>query len=242
MTVNIHAHILSYNEEQMIRHTLNYYSEICSRIWLYDNGSTDNTVEIAKTYKKVIIVNFNTGDKFNDQAHREIKNTCWKESAADFVIVCDADEILYSKYLNLTLMHLKQYGYTTPSIQGYNMYSETFPENYSALITDQVKTGMIAKNFNKQIIFDPKQLKEINYSDGAHNFYPIGKVKRNTEPLMLLHYKYLGRERVMKKHETYSSRMSDYNKQLKAGVEYGYGSDFVNKVFDELKNGSSDVI
>ncbi len=44
--MNIHAHILTWNEEKILPFTLDYYSNICSQIFIYDNMSTDSSDEI----------------------------------------------------------------------------------------------------------------------------------------------------------------------------------------------------
>jgi len=180
-----------------------------------------------------------TGGKFNDRAHLEIKNNCWKGSTADFVITCDCDEFLYTENLVDKLMLLKSQGVTLPTVAGYNMYCEYFPGDYTIPIMQQVKTGVRALHFDKQIIFSPR-LKEINFSPGAHACAPQGKlIRNNSVELKLLHYKYLGYDGVRNRHEHYNLRMSDYNKKNGYGAEYGKAPD---ENFTLIKQSAQPVI
>jgi len=238
--MNIVAYIITYNEEKMIRHTLNHYTSFCSRVHIFDNRSTDRTRAIASEYPNVTIHDFDTGGKFNDRHHLEIKNSCWKDSTADYVITCDCDEFLYAENILDQLSTLKKQGVTLPTIAGYNMYCEYFPADYSKPIFSQVTTGVRALHFDKQIIFSPR-LKEINFSPGAHHCHPVGKlIRNNTRPFKLLHYKYLSYDGVRYKHEHYALRMSDYNKKNNFGAEYSNGS--LDGNFEMIKKASQPVI
>ncbi|WP_175404477.1 glycosyltransferase family 2 protein [Endozoicomonas atrinae] len=61
--MKIHAYLICFNEEKIIKSVLDYYSSICSKIFLFDNGSTDDSVKIACQYDNVRVINFDTGGK-----------------------------------------------------------------------------------------------------------------------------------------------------------------------------------
>ena len=50
--MKIHAHILSWNEEKILPYTLDHYSNICEKIFVYDNMSNDSSDDIYKKYPK----------------------------------------------------------------------------------------------------------------------------------------------------------------------------------------------
>ena len=52
----------------------------------------------------------------------------------------------------------------------------------------------------------------------------------------LLHYKYLGKEYLYKKHEIYSNRMSEVNKKHDFGHEYSLGNKHIDNVFQLFNN------
>ncbi len=219
--MKIHAYIIAYNEEKMIRHTLSHYAFICEKVFLYDNHSTDRTVEIAREHPFVEVRQFDSGNKIDERAYQEVKNNCWKGSKADYVIVCDMDELLWSPKLAMDLSYLSERNVTIPKVKGYSMVSDSFPEDYNHHIIKHVKMGVRDPAFDKQIIFDPKRIREINYRPGAHSCFPEGNLLTADHPrLYLLHYKYLGLDYVTERHQMYAQRLSNHNKKKGYGFEY----------------------
>lgn len=244
--MSVDCFIVAWNESKMIRHTLNHYRQFCTSITVYDNCSSDGMADIIRQeYPDVKIIPFRTNNKIDEREYLRIKNHCWKKSDADWVIVCDADELLYAPYMSIALSTLKEFNCTLPVVRGYNMVSETFPEKYFPQhITDQVTQGMPAKPFNKQIIFSPRHILDINYSPGCHRCHPRGiMLKQVPEPeLKLLHYKYLGLDYVKEKHDRYAQRLSHYNKKHNYGMEYLSGTKKLTEQFNELMKNKTEVI
>ncbi len=171
--MNIDAFIFCYNEEKMIRHTLNHYSKFCDKITVMDNCSNDETIAIiTNEYRNVKIISFETNNQCREDIQTNLKNTCWKKSKADYVIVCDMDEFLYSDNFNLEFEKLQKYKPSVCSIIGYEMFSKKFPAKYNKSILEQVKYGVRNYRFDKTILFSPKYIKEINYDYGAHTCNP----------------------------------------------------------------------
>ena len=56
--------------------------------------STDNSVNIMNEYG-VNVIPYDTQGKLEESAFLNIKNNSWKGSDADWVIVCDTDELIY---------------------------------------------------------------------------------------------------------------------------------------------------
>lgn len=233
--LTIELYLLCFNEEKMIAHTLNYYSKICSRIVLIDNQSTDNSMRLASNYKNVEIKLLDSGNEFNEDQLTASRNNCWKGSTADYVIVCDMDEFLYDEQLVEKLRMAKHKKIALPTVIGYNMISDDFPSNYERLITEQVQHGVRSPRFDKHIIFDPKKMKEINYRPGAHlcnpEFYEHAILDSSIE-FKLLHYKYLGKAYLYKKHEGYVNRMSEISREQKHGAEYLDGERHIDNMFE----------
>ncbi len=233
--ITIELYVLCFNEAKMIRHTFNYYSKICSKIIIIDNESTDNSLALASTYNNIEFRTLSTGNEFIEDKLQETRNNCWKESIADYVIVCDMDEFLYDENLLEKLISAKKQQISIPIITGYNMMSDTFPDDYHLPITSQVKCGKRSNWFDKNIIFDPKKVKEINYSPGSHQCNPVFFEDQISDPLVelkLLHYKYLGKEYLYKKHEGYVNRMSEISRKKRHGYEYLDGEKHINNMFE----------
>lgn len=231
----VEAFILCWNEELMVRHTINHYQQFCDKIIIMDNESDDKTLSILQSeYPWVEIRSYSSDNKIRDDYYQYLKNTEWKKSKADWVIVCDMDELLYhSDIINkLKRMHVN----SLPKVTGYNMFSHLFPSDYSKLITDQIQFGFRDKTFDKQIIFNPKHISEMNYAPGAHRCYPQGNTEGlridDKSELMLLHYKYIGEQYVTEKHARYASRLSQFNIANGYGAEYAQGAAFIKQLYD----------
>lgn len=219
----IHTYTLVRNEELMIMFYLNHYKNISDKILVYDNGSTDKTIEIAKSYPKVEIRNFEMNG-WDDLAITNLYNECWKDSRgkADWVIICSADEILYHPKLQSYLEKCKKKGITIPRTIGFSMLAEDesvydrLEEFKNQQIYDFIKTGANWKYDSKFMVFNPEI--DINYDNGCHTAKPSGNVKHDLIPaLKNLHYSLRGLKGSLEKNKLYRERVSQVNKDLNLG-------------------------
>lgn len=219
--MNIHAHILSWNEEKILPFTLDYYSKICNKIFIHDNMSTDSSDEIYKKYEKVKVLKWDSNNEINEFNYTKIKSNAYKiySRDADWVIVCDCDEFLYHENLMEKLNEYKKNGITIPQIDGHDMVSESFPEYDGNPITDKIKIGSETyQPMCKNIIFDPKI--DVEYGIGGHSIQSKQGKLSPTAELKLLHYKFLGKEYVKNIYISRAKRLSEFNKQNKLGEHY----------------------
>lgn len=203
----VHAYLLCYNEEAIIGSVLDYYQSICSRIFILDNMSTDNSLQIAKQYSNVTVIPWSSDGEFNDALGIKIKLKYYKDfsrrggrytkKAADWVIVSDMDEILYHPNLLEVLSDYKSKGITVPQITGFEVVGENELIR-SKPITEQYTHGFRNVGMDKRIIFDPEF--DMVYSLGAHPQGPgfelmkrsYGYSTSNEHQLAMLHFKYIG--------------------------------------------------
>jgi hypothetical protein len=230
--MKIHAHILAWNEEKILPYTLDYYSTICEKIFIYDNMSNDSSYKIYKKYPKVKVVKWSSNEKFNDLDNIIIKNNAYKNSRkdkVDYVIVCDCDEFLYHPNLVEKLKEYKQKGIDMPMVKGYEMISETFPEYNGELIMKKVIEGCDNDFLNKNIIFNPT--KNVQFGIGAHSNHSPDSIKTEQIELMLLHYKFLSKQYVINRYDILEKRLSDFNKIN--GFGHHYSKQNANMQFDK---------
>lgn len=244
MKPNIKAFILTFNEADIIAFTIKHYQQFCSEIFIYDNYSTDNTREIcSKMGCKVGL--FGEEGKLDDRAYLQVKNNCWKSHRdADYVIVCDADEVLdldafwNSKYpFNCTRKPEQIFRGV-----GFQIYSETLPiESWS-----EKRVGYADKMYDKALMFDPVFIKEINYGYGAHgakptfNHYDPDIIVQNVN---LYHMRYVGGfERLVSRYELYKQRMCEFNKVNGLGHQYLKSVIDLAKEWEEVKIKSKDIL
>lgn len=108
MKYKLYAYVVCWNEIDIAPFVVDYWKQYAEKVIVYDNGSTDGTIEYLKNYQWIEIRHFETTG-LDDTANMNIKNNCWKESKniADFVVVSDFDECLYSPILEQELDYMK---------------------------------------------------------------------------------------------------------------------------------------
>jgi hypothetical protein len=231
----IHAHILAYNEEKILPFTLDYYSQFCEKIYIYDNMSTDSSDDIYKKYDKVNVIKWDSNNEINEINYINIKSNCYKQYSrhADWVIICDCDEFLYHNRLIDKLNYYKENNISVPKINGHDMVSETFPVYDGELITNKIKIGSeVYPPFCKNIIFNPKL--DVEYGIGGHSFNAKNAVYSNSPELKLLHYKFLGIDYVENIYKNRAKRLSNFNKENRFGEHYfNVPYDYMNKLLSE---------
>jgi hypothetical protein len=231
--MKIHAHILAWNEEKILPFTLDYYSTICEKIFIYDNMSTDSSDEIYKRYPKVEVVKWDSGGEINEMNYVRIKSEEYKERSrnqgVDWVIVGDCDEFLYHPNLIEKLEEYKKLGITYPKVEGHDMFSDEFPIYDGELITKKIKYGSeVYEPMSKQIILNPDV--DVKYGIGAHKSTCDGCKTTEFPELKLLHYKFIGFKYVLDKYRVSNSRLSEFNRKN------GFGSHYTDKNAIEYTN------
>ena len=233
----VHYYAVCWNEEKILPFVFDYYKDVVDHFFIYDNYSNDKTIDIVKEQKNASLFTFGKEGEFDDGANREIKNNCWKNSRgkADYVIVCDVDEFVYAPNLSECLKTMKKERVSFPDIEGYEMYSDTFPEyRPGVLITELVRQGVHSLWLDKRVLFDPHRIVEVDYSVGSHQSYPVGVVRNGKDTLKLLHYKHLGADYLIRRYEVLGKRLSAYNRENDYGTHYLAQR---QKILDDMQQG-----
>ena len=232
MTIEVYA--ICYNEEALLPYFLRHYESFADRIIIYDNYSTDHSPEICAAHPKVEVRKYNTGNEIRDDIYLQIKNNCWKNSKADWVIVCDIDELVY----RMNIHHaLKATWATVIAPALFNMYSDEFPTT-PGQIWQQVTLGV--PGGAKLNLFRPDQITEINYDPGCHVAHPEGNViidKEEDQAFKTLHMRFLSKEWVIARNELSRQRLSKLNKEMGWGIHYHATPVEISADFDrDIKN------
>ena len=171
--MKIETYILANNEERLMAYIMRHYTQF-SDVILLENSSTDRTVEIAEAMGGKVW-SFDREDEINDEWFTYIKNNCWKDSKADWVIIVDADEFVYHPNIK---EYLEKTDATIFLPKFFNMFSETFPTT-EGQIYEEVTMGR--EEGGKTNIFKPSEIQEISYGPGCHNAIPVGNVILKTD-------------------------------------------------------------
>lgn len=240
--MKIHYYTVCYNEEVMLPHALKYYGQFCDRLIVYDNGSTDRSWEIVRSFPKAELRFFDTGGVHRADLISEVKDTVWKESrgSADYVIVCDMDEFIYHRNLVPFLEESKANGMTIFKSLGFVMVGESFPAR-DGMILDEIRRGLLHPHFDKVILFDPNAVEEMNYSAGAHECYPVGNLNwyQSQGELKLLHYHLIDLQVIAERYKRFVARDSEVNKSHAWGNHYYFPP--TREWFDTVMSKTIDV-
>ena len=199
------VYTIAYNESALIQFMIDHYRSRFPdcRIILYDNMSTDNTVKIALG-SDCEIIPFDTNNQMSDRRHMDIKNNCWKDAKTDWVLMCDADELLDINEEQLKAEENSRTSIIKP--EAYNMVN--MKDNFNIA---SIKYGVRDPNYDKCCLFNKKFIKEINYGAGAHKCDPIGTVAYNINTYKLYHYKLINENYTIEKLKTTVARLSPEN-------------------------------
>jgi glycosyltransferase involved in cell wall biosynthesis len=266
----IHAYCCSYNEEDLLPYYLRHYSTFCSKITILDNESTDASIDIIQEFSyglrqinspvEVVCRSFNSENEYQENVLTHHRNTMWKESKgiADFVVVSDVDEHLFHPQLQDFLSQHQQKGTTVFRPKGYMMLSREFPTT-KKLLVDEVQQGVRDSFMDKCVLFDPNAIEEINFGEGSHRAQPVGNVlfydavessekldpfyDRSGEPILkLLHYHWMGTEKVNSRNALILNRRSELGKRHQWGAHYAMSSAQVEGILESNWKHSTNVV
>jgi len=221
---------ITYNEELILPYFIKHYRSRfpdCN-ITIYDNYSTDNTVEIA-IKNGCIVFSYDTNNEIRDDAYLSIKNRCWKKSNADWVFVVDCDE-----FVDVTLEQLQQ-NFNIIKAEGWDMIGET--DN-----VDNIDSGIRSSGYDKICAFKPYYVEDINYDPGCHSANPKAYDGRsgiifNSINIKLWHFKWLNWYYTIYRYKLFNQRLSQINKENGWGIHYSFNEDVQKEYYESgLKN------
>ena len=235
----MHIFIVCYNEAIMIPHTVAHYrSRFPScQITILDNISTDSSVDIARSLGCNVIP-FESSGSMNEFVLLNLRNNSWK-NADDWVIVCDMDE-----WICLTEEQLKkeeEKGTTILKIKGYNMIADSQSEDLSDLDLQALSRGMFNPYECKNLCFDARKIKKMNYSLGAHHCLPEGPVKFSESEYILKHMDELGFPYKCYKNKIRFERSEMMRKQYNMLTHYVDDPSILRQTLDKLLIESYDI-
>lgn len=239
----VHIYSLCWNEERLLPYYFRHYDAIADRYFIFDDASTDASLDILAKHPKVEIDRFyKQPESFVASAH-VFNNNIWKRSRnkADWVIICNMDEQLYHPDLLNYLKQCRDAGVTVIPAAGYQMISDSFP-NSDGRLCDLITVGMPYKKMSKFCIFNPNAIEEINYKHGRHYANPIGRVAYpQRRDLKLLHFKYLGLDYLITRFAELSTGLRRVDLEKGWGARYLSERKTIEKSFRDVRAASSEV-
>ena len=233
--MKIYLCTVCYNEMDILPWVIDYWKRIpVTKAVVYDNGSTDGTIEYLSKFPWIEIRNFKTEGQ-DDQIQAVIKNNAWKEAKgkADFVVVCDMDEFLWGD-IDGELQKMKEGGYNILGNPWYAFCGNEYPKYEEGKYLHQlIRKGYKQyinhmeeyKHLGKFMIIDPNITESTNWSVGNHILYDIKPFFKLyvTDKITTFHInKGFGEDYFVKKRKRMGKNLSETNKRNGMCVEYNY--------------------
>lgn len=230
---------IAFNEELMMPYFIKHYRKMFPncRIVVYDNESTDRTVEIVNSFPNTEVRTYSTGGKLNDEVYLEIKNNCWKDAQTDWVLVCDVDEHLY--ITDKQLKNDEYFGITAIYGNAFNMVGTFQAEN--EIDIEKIVLGVRADSYDKLFLFNKKYITEINYGPGCHSCSPKGRIINIHGLYTTKHYKYIHPDYMVRRHKLFASRLSEINLKKGFGYHYLYSEEKIREEFKQAREQAHEI-
>lgn len=229
--IKLYGMTLVYNESKMIPYIMPYYERLgFDKLVIYDNESTDNSVELLKQYPFVEIRTFKTNGK-NNRIQSELKSNFYKEfidSKNTWLYISDFDEVIYyNGNFKDYLQKKNNEGYTCLNQTMFELLSDVFPNiSDGKLIHEKCKFGNIWNDVSggaKMTLFKVDNIKNMQYSPGAHTVNVQAKSEcksLNHQEIKSFHIKYIDYNYCFEKTKNASSRRSIEDKNKGFGIQY----------------------
>jgi Glycosyl transferase family 2 len=224
----IWLYTMSWNEERMLPFFFRHYDRWVDRYIVYDDGSTDRTLEMFAARGNVEVRRFQRSmpDSFVISATL-LQNEFWKEARgnAAWAVITAIDEHLHHPDIAGYLARCRQQGVTAIPVLGMQMLADGFPDSADWLAATHV-IGAPFDEMNKLSIVDPNQIDETHFTLGRHLAEPAGRVVYPAaDEVLNLHYKYLGRDYVQSRHALLAGGLGKIDRNAGLGHQYSLSPD-----------------
>lgn len=250
-----------YNEQDIIPFVKQYFAKMIEagidlKVVIYNNQSTDKSVEMLSDLPYVEIREFFTNNEMNDVIMAKLRNTCWLECKdkpdVDFCVVCDLDECMYSNDWLGELSKMKEGGYNVLGNIWYALCGDSFPKYDNNMLLHQIIGKGYRQHINhreeyghlgKFILFDPHQIDYMNYSVGSHIAYPQPELKLYvSDKIFTIHFnKGFGLKYFYNKRHKMYQRLSVTNLTHGMCLEYGYDYERIKNEYEGYQNNSINI-
>lgn len=176
--MKVEIFVPAYNGMHILPMFLDHYQEKFPgcRINIYNDNSTDETGDYCRSRGCNVVDYVSEEPKSISVTH--LRNNCWKESEAEWIIVVDQDELINISLADLDAIE----NFDVIKFKGYNMVvqeGQNGPREFTH--------GKLHPWYCKSLMFR-KSVGEINYTLGAHTVKPEGDVRINRYHFTMFHY------------------------------------------------------
>lgn len=239
---------VTYNNEDKIPYVMPYYQRMgIDKLIVYDNDSTDRTVEMLSKYPFVEIRSYHT-EQYSEDMVLKFKTDVQDEFRGlyDWCVSTYFDEVFYTERNFKEVLYEKMCdGKTVFMKTGLNLVSRHFPPtNNGKFIHENVGQGalwtsddaVIGIYGNKVQLFNMKRVYVKYDKYGCHDCTVTGDVSEFEDDIAFFHIKFIDFDFIVKSNEEYAKRMGN-----NGIVCYDYFSKNMESVYQQLENRSIPV-
>jgi hypothetical protein len=210
--MDINIFLVCYNESSLIPHMVKHYKKYLPscNITIYDNQSTDNSVEIA-TSLGCKCISFDSNNSMNEYVLGDIRNNCWKVIKSGWIIMADMDEFICVTEQEL-LDEMKK-GTTILRIDGKNMIGESNTIDLTDIDLQEIKKYKDHHPESKNLCFLRDKINNMNYDLGAHHCRPEGVIVYSSKVYINKHMCCLGLKWLIERQQERYSRNAEMRKK-----------------------------
>lgn len=194
--------LIVHDAADILPFTFRHYDQFVDEYWVFDDHSTDGTLELLKANAKVKLRAFTGMEGLYEEQNLGLIYQTYPEAVGkfDWVTVPDPDEFLLPRFQSESdvgpkmrgiLIQSEAFGYEVIGSQGFNLVGSEFPKDDGhSQIYEINPMGVNAPVYSKPIVFRPEVT--IRWMRGKHQLENCHPVLSPQPLLKLIHARYFG--------------------------------------------------
>lgn len=245
--------VLCKNEEDIIPFCIQYWSRIADKVIVYDNHSTDSSIELLSKYDWIEIRTFDS-DGQNDVIQKQVKEQAYLEfkDQCDILIITDMDEVFYFNDFKAISEAFVSGDYNILMTPIFSLCEDSKPPySEDKLLHQQCHKFYHQKmnhmqgfdQYSKLSIFNTRITDKVNMSVGQHYVQttPQMRIMISNDGFCLHVDKGLSKEFFVNKRMKMGANLSDVNKRSGMCIEYLKSKEELEMEYDEKQKNSFDI-
>ena len=239
---------LCLNEIKIVDWAIDYWKLFADHVYVFDNGSTDGTLEKLQQYPDwITIIHYETKGTDNEEMVRkkmEAFNHA-KENGYDWAIISDFDEFMYCDNWEDVLLTAYENNVGVLVNQIYQLESKEFPTYNPNLLLhrDLTVKGMYDMAFGKICVYNTHLVDAIEFLPGAHKmrFRGIGSGEESQE-IFMFHAKQIGLDYLLERTQYLGSILGENDRTQGFGFHYYFPKqEIINGFMNNYNRATNDI-